>query len=977
MTEQRIVDGVTRLHFAGGWTSLTAKSGKQRLERISDVAESARALGSVAPAVSPKASAGAPALKQAVAKLQEAQKTEKKKGQQFQAVVHYLNASRQLDAVAAAPTASEKQRAALKKNKTKADQAIQRLMAKLTADELEALSAMEEESGAEPARANTDPNSLEIMAGEDTQTYAARRARLQDEAKARTAAKFGDAGLAEQHLEQRQQASNAQPEPAAAAPPLPARSSQKRRDQRMSRQEALHVARPPGYWPAAVEASDTDEGTSDTGDTSVGAVDAVEAQVQARPLPGPTAGSSLALESERAMVTPRPVPSTERAMATPRPVPSTAGSLAANNEEVQRLRTDLETAQRQTDVAEQSLRRAQQDTAAANSARREADARLIQVEREGMAAAAQVAELRAQNAQLSDDLSAASSSSHLGDEARRHQRRADEAEQHAAQLRRQLSDALADGERTAKSAATEREDHARAAALLREELANATEMKAAGSARLQSVESELAALRQKLASSEEAASVHAQEEHARLVAQEEGRYAQMRDSYEAQLGDYSKRLQDSDRVKADNEHLKARLEQATASTLQAEQARVALEQALQLTKTQLAAAEQETAALRAGMGRSPRALPNAPGARALPSLPNVDGAEKVAEAEKQLAEALRAGEAAVQRERASAAAAADTAARVLAKSKAELARVRDEMAQQSEERDSDRRELRRLRSAVSAAGSLEEELAQRVSAVKREAAARGAEEKAKADAEARRCKQALTLCEEEAEALRGRLRQSKDELERERSRSKTSREELESELRRERSRPRPASPASASVPPMSAQPLNPGFPEAVTPPRMSAATSTPAAASGTAALASSAVAAPAGDSLAARIRELALLKDEGVISAVEFSQGKVSLLEQTVGASVARALRPEMVAESPAEATESAERSEMQSRAAGILERQRQRRARRGANAASRGERRGAPPPPPSPKSQTHAQTPLAASASWIRSYERLLAQPK
>ena len=63
---------------------------------------------------------------------------------------------------------------------------------------------------------------------------------------------------------------------------------------------------------------------------------------------------------------------------------------------------------------------------------------------------------------------------------------------------------------------------------------------------------------------------------------------------------------------------------------------------------------------------------------------------------------------------ASAAAAADTAARVLAKSKAELARVRDEMAQQSEERDSDRRELRRLRSAVSAAGSLEEELAQRV-----------------------------------------------------------------------------------------------------------------------------------------------------------------------------------------------------------------------------------------------------------------------
>ena len=105
MTEQRIVDGVTRLHFAGGWTSLTAKSGKQRLERISDVAESARALGSVAPVVSPKASAGAPALKQAVAKLQGAQKTEKKKGQQFQAVVHYLNASRQLDAVAAAPAA--------------------------------------------------------------------------------------------------------------------------------------------------------------------------------------------------------------------------------------------------------------------------------------------------------------------------------------------------------------------------------------------------------------------------------------------------------------------------------------------------------------------------------------------------------------------------------------------------------------------------------------------------------------------------------------------------------------------------------------------------------------------------------------------------------------------------------------------------------------------------------------------------------
>ena len=977
MTEQRIVDGVTRLHFAGGWTSLTAKSGKQRLERISDVAESARALGSVAPVVSPKASAGAPALKQAVAKLQEAQKTEKKKGQQFQAVVHYLNASRQLDAVAAAPAASEKQRAALKKNKTKADQAIQRLMAKLTADELEALSAMEEESGAEPARANTDPNSLEIMAGEDTQAYAARRARLQDEAKARTAAKFGDAGLAEQHLEQRQQASNAQPETAAAAPSLPARSSQKRRDQRMSRQEALHVARPPGYWPAAVEASDTDEGTSDTGDTSVGAVDAVEAQVQARsPLPGPTAGSSRAPQSERAMVTPRPVPSAERAMATPRPVPSTGGSLAANSEEVQRLRVDLETAQRQTDAAEQSLRRAQQDTAAANSARREADARLIQVEREGMAAAAQVAELRAQNAQLSDDLSAASSSPHLGDEARRQQRRGDEAEQHAAQLRRQLSDALADGERTANSAAAEREEHARAAALLREELANATQMKAAGSARLQSVESELAALRQKLASSEEAASVHAQEEHARLVAQEEGRYAQMRDSYEAQLGDYSKRLQDSDRVRADNEHLKARLEQATASTLQAEQARVALEQALQLTKTQLAAAEQETAALRAGMGRSPRTLPNAPGARALPSLPNADGAEKVAEAEKQLAEALRAGEAAVQRERASAAAAAETAARVLAKSKAELARVRDEMAQQSEERDSDRRELRRLRSAVSAAGSLEEELAQRVSAAKREAAARGAEEKAKADAEARRCKQALTLCEEEAEALRGRLRQSKDELERERSRSKTSREELESELRRERSRPPPASPGPAAVPPMSAQPLNPGFPEAVTPPRMSAATSTPAAASGTAALTSSAVAAPGGDSLAARIRELALLKDEGVISAVEFSQGKVSLLEQTVGASVARALRPEMVAENPSEATESAgERSEMQSRAAGILERQRQRRARRGANVASGGDRRGAPPPPP--KSQTHAQTPLAASASWIRSYERLLAQPK
>ena len=51
-------------------------------------------------------------------------------------------------------------------------------------------------TAAEMAGTSTDPNGIEVMDGEDEQSYVARQRRLQDEAKARMAAKFGGGGVA-------------------------------------------------------------------------------------------------------------------------------------------------------------------------------------------------------------------------------------------------------------------------------------------------------------------------------------------------------------------------------------------------------------------------------------------------------------------------------------------------------------------------------------------------------------------------------------------------------------------------------------------------------------------------------------------------------------------------------------------------------------------------------------------------------------
>jgi hypothetical protein len=790
------------------------------------------------------------AVKNAVKEVQAGLKLEKQAGREFDALVQLMQASRRSNLLADDINTNEKQRSVLRKNAAKADASVVKLMQSLPPEQVEAATAMFEPQQDQP-QGSTDPNGSERLESPPVKAFS-------NEEFARKSFESID--------KDRTGSISHQPQPAI-----------------FEQEEQLPQSLD---GPRVIEATDTDDDDLSTEATS----------------PARFADES----------------------------PS-----ATNSVEVQQLRSEL---QRTADA----LRRSEDSLAAAKDAARRAEDRAATLQRQEKSTQIEIEDLRARNERLSQDLRSQSSISPLDtgagasqDEVDRQRRRADDAEAAVARVKREKDQALDELQHVSSRAAQAREESEGQIKRLREQLAEATsgveerklrmaslgsqdalkgelataqsELAAAQrevvSARLQSqqeADAELRTVRQQLTTTESASESElsrAKLEKDRYAIQEETRFKTMRQDYDteirlqaeeyeqkrqqlqAQLSELSGTGSPLAHVDSSPEipQLRLRLEQAQAEAARAESEK-------KMLQDRLDAAASEMSSLRVEHQHQLQLLQQqAPVPR--PSV-EVSNTAELREAEEKLAQAVQSGNDAAQRERENAARAGEVAARALSKCKGELSRAREEVETQEEARDADRKEIRRLKSALSESSSLEEELRGRMTTAKREATAALQEASEHGEAEARRTKQALTAAEEEVESMRMKLRSTKDELERERTRARTKQQDLEHEIQRERASAsqalaaansvaarQPIMPMSAgpvvmpqqqvysrSLPPQQQQPQQPPQPqvmEAVPPTAQSDATST---------------------KLTAEIRSLATLREEGVITEEEFAQGKTTIL---------------------------------------------------------------------------------------------------